>query len=497
MPQLPIDRLTPACETPPEHPRAIYTKNGGAFALTCVNAAARRVGLQAEMPLSDARAIHPKTEFITEDPDADARFLHSIARWCERFTPVVVLDPPHGLFLDITGCTHLFHGERRFLAAFLNSFSRRNIHARAAIAPTPGAAWALAHFSRDTRIVDATTLDAALAPLPVAALRLCDDADAFLRRLGLKQIGQVAHAPRAPFAARAGKDALLRLDQAYGRAVEPLAPLRPPPPITAFRRLAEPVLTLDGILIVTEALCGDLVTQCDVRAVGALRLRLRLYGLDARTRTVWLGLSRPERDIVAIMRLFKDRLSRVAENFDALFGFEALRLDAMEVAPISEADGDLEDRTRQDRIGEARLVDAFMVRLGPDHVGRPHFGDAHAPERAGSWRPVTLPAVAPAPPGDGVMRRPLTLFTPAQPIEAIAEVPDAPPRRFQWRRISHDIVRAEGPERIAPRWLKASDARTRDYYRVEDAHGRRYWIYREGLYDGAAAPRWFLHGLFA
>lgn len=449
------------------------------------------------MPLSDARAIYPRAEFITDDPDADARFLYAIARWCERFTPIVVLDPPHGLFLDITGCTHLFHGEKPLLAALLNSFAQRNIHARAAIAPTPGAAWALAHFARAAKIVDAASLDAALAPLPVAALRLSDDADAFLRRLGLKHIGQVAHAPRAPFAARAGKDALTRLDQASGRSPEALTPLRPPPPITAFRRLVEPVITLDGILIVTEALCGDLVSQCDVNAVGALRLRLRLYGLDAKTRTVWLGLSRPERDIGSITRLFRDRLSRVAENFDAQFGFEALRLDAMEVAPISEAEGDLEDRTRQDKLGEARLVDALMVRLGGDHVGRPHFGDAHAPERAGAWHPVTLSLDPPAPPDDGVMRRPLTLFAPAQPIEAIAEVPDAPPRRFRWRRITHDIVRAEGPERIAPRWLKASDAKTRDYYRVEDVHGRRYWLYREGLYGGETAPRWFLHGLFA
>lgn len=449
------------------------------------------------MPLSDARAICPGLDAVAADPDADARFLLGLARWCERFSPVVIPDPPHGLFLDITGCTHLFHGEAALLAALRNSLGQQRLRTRAAIAPTPGAAWALAHFSAGATIADADTLDASLAQLPVAALRLSNEADAFLRRLGLKRIGQIAHAPRAPFAARAGKDALLRLDQAYGRAREALTPLRPPPPITAFRRLAEPVLTLEGILIVTEALCGDLIAQCDVRSVGALRLRLRLYGLDGKTRTVWLGLSRPERDMRSFLRLFRDRLSRAVENFDAQFGFEALRLDAMEIAPISEVDGDLEDRIRHDSVGEARLVDALMSRLGADHVGRPHFVDAHAPERSGSWRPVTLPAKAPAPPDDGVMRRPLSLFSPAQPIEAIAEVPDAAPRRFQWRRIVHDVVRAEGPERIAPRWLKASDDKTRDYYRVEDGYGRRYWLYREGLYGDETSPRWFLHGIFA
>ena len=94
-----------------------------------------------------------------------------------------------------------------------------------------------------------------------------------------------------------------------------------------------------------------------------------------------------------------------------------------------------------------------------------------------------------------MLQRPFRLFARAQPIEAIATVPDGPPVRFRWRRVMREVARAEGPERIAPNWLSAE--RTRDYYRIEDTRGRRYWLYREGLYHEAEAPRWFVHGLFA
>jgi protein ImuB len=94
------------------------------------------------------------------------------------------------------------------------------------------------------------------------------------------------------------------------------------------------------------------------------------------------------------------------------------------------------------------------------------------------------------------MRRPLTLFARPQPIEALAAVPDGPPIRFRWRRVLREVARAEGPERISSDWM--GDQLTRDYYRVEDKDGRRYWLYREGLYgETDEPPRWFVHGLFA
>ncbi|KAF0184435.1 MAG: DNA polymerase Y family protein [Hyphomonadaceae bacterium] len=497
LPRLSTDRLKRTGAAPADRPLAVYAKTGNAFVLTAVDAQSSARGLAAGMPLADARALCPALYAAEANQGADARFLDAIAEWCERYTPVVALDPPDGLFLDITGCAHLFDGERPLLAGMLDSLARRHLRARAAIAPTPAAAWALARSGKQ-QIIDRAGLHAALASLPVAALRLSPAARALLERFGLKRIGQIADAPRAPFAARAGQDVMRRLDLAYGRAREALAPRRPPPPVMAFRRLVEPIMTLEAILVVAEALCADILAQCDLKGVGVRRLYLRLFGVDAKTRTVSLGLSQPERAARAIMRLLSDRLARAADTFDAAFGFEAMRLDAVEVTPLVSEEGDLENRITHDSRSEARLVDALVVRLGAERVCRPHFGDAHAPERAGAWRPVVqLSAFSPPSPEDGVMRRPLTLFTHAQPIETMAEVPDGPPMRFRWRRVVHEVSRAEGPERITPHWLRASDARTRDYYRVEDTSGKRYWLYREGFYDGADAPRWFMHGLFA
>ncbi len=94
--------------------------------------------------------------------------------------------------------------------------------------------------------------------------------------------------------------------------------------------------------------------------------------------------------------------------------------------------------------------------------------------------------------------RPIRLLLRPEPIEAIASVPDGPPVRFRWRRVLHEIAAIEGPERIAPEWWKNHAALTRDYFRAEDSEGRRFWLFREGLYETETAlPRWFMHGLFA
>lgn len=497
LPHLPIDRLKRIGAAPDDLPVAVYAKTGNAFTLTAVDRSASAFAITRSMSLSDARALCPTLFAIEAEPEEDARFLDSLAAWCERYTPIVVIDAPDGLLLDVTGCTHLFDGEHALRSVIHKALARGGVTARIAIAPTPAAAWACARFGR-ARVIDDASLKAALDALPVEALRASPQAQALLRRFGLTRLGEIANAPRAPFAARAGQDILLRLDQAYGRVREALSPRRPPPPLMAFRRLVEPIVTLEAILLVVESLCIDIAEQCSLNGVGVRRIRLCLFGVDGKTRRVPLGFSRPEQSVEAVLRLFRDRLTRAAETFDAAFGFEALRLDAIEIAPIELVAGDLEDNKIHDARSESRLIDALVVRLGADRIGQPHFGDAHAPERAGAWRPPDDTGTEPpSTPEDGVMRRPLNLFTHAQPIEALAEVPDGPPMRFRWRRVVREIVRAEGPERITPNWLRATDARTRDYYRVEDAQGRRYWLYRDGFYGDEAAPRWFLHGLFA
>jgi protein ImuB len=492
LPRLPADRLTRAA--PPEGPLIVYEKIKNAFTLTALDRQASAAGLHVGMSLADARAIRPDVIAHEADMDADARLLDDIAEWCGRFTPIVVIDKPSGLLLDITGCAHLFGGPGKMLAEAQDRIKAQGFALRAAIAPTPGAAWAFSRLGKNM-VVEEEELESALFSLPVSALRLRPEAAALLRRLGLKTIGQIMHAPRQPFAARAGQDAMLRLDQALGRAPEALAPRRPPPPLFALRRLVEPVLTMEAILIVTQALITDLCGQLDERGSGARLLRLSLFGVDNRVRTVQLGLSRAEADPKIMLRLLRERLSVSPEALDAEFGFDAGRLDAVEIAPVILRPVDLAPKAGRDAEAEARLIDRLTARLGAARIGRPSLTLVHAPERANGWAAADAKAIeAPALPKDGVMRRPLRLFSRAQAIEAVAPMPDGPPMRFRWRRVLHDVARAEGPERIMPDWLRAPHGRPRDYYRVEDREGRRFWLYRE---DHEDAPRWFLHGLFA
>ncbi len=488
-PFLPTDRLRRLGLSPGEAPLAVYAKEGAAFTLTAGDPHALAKGLRPGMALADAQAIFPGLIVREAEPDKDAQLLDRIAAWADRFTPFVALDEPSGIFLDVTGCAHLFGGEEAMLSAVRAGPAAQGFCVEAAIAPSPGAAFALARYGGG--VVDEDNLKAALAPLPVEALRLNAASAALLKRLGLKTIGQVMTAPRAPFAARAGEHAMRRLDQALGRTREALIPRRPPPPLYAMRRLMEPVTALEALITVTASLCDDLGIELEQRAAGARLLRLTFYGVDARARAVILGLSQPERAPKAMLRLLKERIDKVAGDFNAEFGFEAARLDAVEIAPIETQMSDLAAApAARDRQAEARFVDMISVRLGAQAVSKLVVRDTHAPEQRDGE------AIASLPPQDGVMRRPVTLFRHAQPIEVMACVPDGPPLRFRWRRTLRSIVRAEGPERIAPGWLKTPDAPARDYYRIEDDKARRYWVYREGIYGKGGPPRWFIHGLF-
>jgi len=499
LPRLAADRLIRSGCAPEGRPLAVYAKEAGAFLLTGVDARASALGLKLAMSLADARAMQPNLAAVEAAPEEDARTLDHIAAWCERFTPVVVVDAPDGLFLDITGCAHLFGGETTLRDQIVRRLEAQGFSSRAALAPTPGAAWALARYGSAS--LETSGLLEMLAPLPVEALRLEHGAALLLRRLGLKTIGQIAAAPRSSFTARAGTEAMLRLDQALGRAAEALTPRRPPPPVFALRRFLEPLFSVETLLIAAEALCEDVVEQLDLRGAGARRCGLHLFGVDGHDRMIEFGLSRPEREVKALMRLLREKLAHAAENLNAEFGIEAARLDILQLERIDSAARGLvvgeDTQASPEAIGA--LIDLLSAKLGARQVMRAKFSDVHAPEKAGSWK-VALAvsdgrAFGGKPERDGVMRRPLTVFARPQAIDAIATVPDGPPIRFRWRRVLREVARAEGPERIGGDWL--GGAPTRDYYRVEDKEGRRYWLYREGFYGEDDAPRWFVHGLFA
>ena len=454
------------------------------------------------MGISDARTLLPGVQVEPAALEADQAELVRLARWALRWCPWTRPDGADGLLLDTTGSDHLWGGESAMLAAMVAAFQGIGFEIRAAAAPTLGAAWALArHGAVSPLVCTPEALPRTLESLPVAALRLDEETVTLLHRLGLKSIGALQAVSRTAlvrrFRERAPAEAnpARRLDEAFGRLAEPLMPEMPPPAPRALRQLVEPILDVDSVAQVLAALLADLVAELGRRGQGARRLRLTGYRVDGGTASVEAAAARAARDPDHLARLFRDRL----EEMEAGFGFEVMSLDALVVEEMEDLQWDLSGGDSAD-LDLTRLVDRLVARLGRDAVLRPVEVAGHIPERASQLRPADLDATEERRPESAAKPRPVRLLRPPEAADVLYAVPDGPPARLVWRRQSHRVVRSEGPERIAPEWWRErSTTRLRDYYRVEDTEGRRYWIYREGLPgDGrGGAPRWFVHGLDA
>jgi protein ImuB len=482
-----------------------------ALRLVALDETAARLNLTCGMALADARAMIPALDVVEEHPGADAALLAGIADWAERYTPLVALDPPHGLMLDITGAAHLFGGEAALVADLAGRLKAQGFLARAAIADTPGAASAIARFAPLTVVAEGGAAGV-LKPLPLAALRLDPETVFALDRVGLKRIGQILDAPRAPLAARFGRGLLRRLDQALGLEEEAISPRRFTPALIAERRFAEPISREEDIAATLASLAAGLAESLERRGEGARILELALFRVDGAISRTVVGTSRPVRAPKLVLELFREKFAGLAEEIDAGFGFDMVRLAVVAAAAAEPSQIDLAGNA----FAEAdldQLIDRIGARLGPARVTRIAERESHIPERAAvlqrtddggqraeeSADPGFLSSAVRPPSSGSPLDRPLRLFDKPEPVEAIAEVPDGPPVRFRWRRAIYRVARAEGPERIATEWWRdGADELTRDYFRVEDFSGHRFWLFREGLFGReTTAPRWYLHGVFA
>ncbi len=506
LPFLATDRITRLrqgrswrCGRPaePEAPLAVVAKVKSAVRLLALNAPAFRLGLTRGQALAEALAIHPALDAVEADPAADATLLSEIADWADRYTPLVGTDGADGLLLDITGSAHLFGGEAALVADLVARLQRQGLAAYAAVADTPGAAFAAARFGGPA-VVEPGGQTAMLMPLPLLALRLPPETVAMLERVGLKRIGQLVGAPRAPLAARFGAGLLRRLDEALGVEEEAISPRRPMPALIAERRFAEPISLLSDIAAIVLSLAAALALRLEERGAGGRRFELALYRVDGVVSRAEIGTGRPLRVPRLIGELFAEKFATLGEDFDAGYGFEMVRLSVLAADRDAPAQIDLSGEA-DGEADLARLIDRIGVRLGQGRVLRLAPRESHVPERSASAVPAAVDArlaAWPEPVAGERIGRPLRLFATAEPVETIAEIPEGPPLRFRWRRALYEVTRAEGPERIAAEWWR-EDGRTRDYYRVEDRRGHRFWLYREGLYEReTAAPRWFLQGLF-
>lgn len=490
-------RIPPAA--PGDPPLALIEKQGSAIRLVACDEGALQLGLSPGMTLADARARVPDLRVAERDSAEDEAWLRRIADGCDRFTPMVAPAPPDLLMLDITGCAHLFGGEDALLAAVEDAMGQWASRWRPALADTPEAARALARFGGP---LSKDEIDALLR-LPVAALELDSDAETALRRAGFKRLGDLAGHDHAALAARFGKAMIDRLERILADADSRITPRRAPSRLLFERRFAEPITRNEDALAVIGDLAAEAATVLEQRHRGGRAFAVRLFRSDGQTFDLGIQSSQPLRDPARIMHLFDEAIASLADPLDPGFGFDMIRLAVRRAEPLAAAQLALEGGSVNEE-AVASLVDRLSTRLGPGSLCRFAPQDSHVPEQA----VLALPAIeAPrparwtAPEAGEPPRRPIHLFDPPQPVEVIAAVPDGPPQRFRWRRAVHDVARFEGPERIASEWWRRAPGdtgRTRDYYRVEDVRGRRFWLFRHGLYgEETADPRWYVHGLFA
>ncbi|MDP2779472.1 DNA polymerase Y family protein [Devosia sp.] len=514
-------------------PLVLYERIKGGLRLAAMNPQAAQAGLRLGQNLADARAMLPEmTAREIDRPLLTAAFA-DFADWHSNASPLVAVLGDVSAFgdlvLDITGVAHLFGGEHAMLRTLLARLRALGYSVAGAIAPTIGAAWAVSHFARSQVVAD-TDLAQVLDALPVGALRLTPEQIAGLTQMGLTTLAPLRPRERKPLQARFGLSLLTRLDQAYGMLEERLTPRLPLAERYAERRFPDPIGLLDDVLMTTRDLAIQLGLRLEAEGLGAQAFHLFLYRVDHKVMTLSVNSARPSRDPDHIAKLFSHRAERLAGEYDAGFGIDMIRLA---VSSVDKLDGtQLGAFATPDGTDDlAQLQDRMSSRLGAMAVLRTQFVATHIPERAARLVPAMVHAAGPKTEPGPDRVRPLRLLPVPEPIAINAEVPDGLPASMIWRRISYRITRASGPERLGAEWWRSGQrlqlvppepprpakpgetprppphvprlerfnpsAVTRDYYIAEDAMGRRFWIFREGLYHPDASPVWYLHGLFA
>ncbi|SFD01653.1 Y-family DNA polymerase [Tropicimonas isoalkanivorans] len=546
-PRLCAEGILRAEGSAPSGPFAVVRNSGNMQVLVSLDIAASRAGLRPGQPLRDARAMCPELVTRFSNPQSEAAFLTVLRRWAGKFSPWVSELPPDGLMADLTGCAHLFGGEAALLEQIEGECAALGLSVCAGIADTVGAAWALARYAgqgaeavrsgdaidqeaRATRsragkrrhwerggaapvhpgggaagrIAAPGQMHSALAPLPVAALRLPPEMVAQLGRLGLRRIDELAGQPRGALARRFGTELVLRLDQALGLVPEPVSPAKPLAHFAVRLTLPEPIGLLDDIRAGLDRLLPALAQRLREKGRGARRVRLQVFRCDHTMQQVEVGLARPSAQTDRLRPLLLMKLDEI----DAGPGIDVLRLEAHVTEPVhatqhrghlgAAADG----ATRMQRGGGAALDDLIGklgARVGLEAITRLHPADSHIPEKATKVLAAAWSEPAQDWPTHSASPRPLLLFRP-EPVhvEGEAAMPPRPPARFRWRRRELVVSGATGPERIAPEWwLEEPEWRSgvRDYWRVEVEGGERLWLFY--AHGAALSAGWFCHGRFA
>ena len=453
LPTWPSDRIRrrdPAAP-PRDKPLVTATAANGARVVASACRAAQALGLRAGMAIAQVQAMVPDITVREATPDADADALARLAAWCLWCAPLTAPDPPDGLWIEIAGSAHLFGGEAAMLRTLLARLRGGGCTVRLAVADTPGAAWAVARFAprEISPLVGPGQMAAAVASLPVRALRLAPETVAELAELGIERVAQLAALPRGPLSLRVGRAVLQRLDQVLGHAPEPIAWAMPAEAVLVRRAFPEPISAPSTLERVATDLIGDLVALLARRGLGARRIDLSFRRVDGGVHAICVGTATATRDAAHLARLLCARLAEV----DPGFGLDEATLAAGRTEPLAAVQGEGLDTGETAQVDLAVLVDRLAARAGARRVFRVVPVESRVPERSQRRAPPLAPTDGRSWPTN--LARPARLFEPPEPVQATALLPDAPPALFVWRGVRHRVVRSDGPERVRGEWWAA------------------------------------------
>jgi protein ImuB len=457
--------------------------------VVAANPIAEHQGIHQGMPAADAKAFVQDLEVIDEQPNRVNKLLKGLGEWCIRYSPIVAVDLPDGLILDISGCDHLWGGEREYLKEIVNRLRSKGYDTRAAIADTIGCAWAIARFGKITPIIASGEQGKALLSLPPAALRIDTIVITNLRKLGFRNINSFNGISRSQLRRRFGADFLLRLGQALGEENEPITPIKVISPYEQRLPCLEPIRTKHGIEIAIQNLLESLCKRLKSEGKGMRKAILTCYRIDGKVVSIEIGTNTSTHHIQHLFKLFELKIS----NIEPKLGIELFVIEATKVEDADQVQEALwSAKPGLQDTAVAELLDRVAGKVGILAIRRflpaEHFWPERSIKRVTSLTETTSTAWRKD------MPRPVRLLDRPELIEVSAPIPDYPPMLFIYKGKRHDIKKADGPERIEREWW-LDEGKHRDYYIVEDQDGQRYWLFRSGHY--AEKHLWYLHGFFA
>jgi protein ImuB len=474
-----------------DQPFILALPDHGRMVITAVNGLAQKKGIDTGMAVADARALIPSLEVLDDEPQTSVRLLNRLAEWCIRYTPAVATDPPDGLLLDVTGCAHLWGGEKQYIADIHKRFKHFGYDISISLADTVGTAWAIARFGQNDRIIESGQQHTALLSLPPAALRIEVPTIERLEKLGLRKITQIISMPRSALRRRFGQQILQRLDQALGNEKEVINPVQPIEPYQERLPCLEPIITATGIEIALQRLLDTLCHRLQQEQKGLRTALFKGYRMDGKIQKIEIGTNRPSCNAKHLFKLFETKI----ESIEPASGIELFTLEASKVEDLSTVQEQLwRNKMDLDNVELCELLDRIAGKTGAHNIHHYVPAEHYWPERSfkeassinetmqTTWK-VDRP-------------RPLQLLSRPEPVEVTAPIPDYPPMLFRYKGKLHKLTKADGPERIEAEWW-LQDGQHRDYYSVEDEDGCRYWLFRSGHYDVAKSYQWFIHGFFA